>query len=92
MLILCLSYFITTVHTDKSKVKISQNYAAFSEYMNFKHMNFEDDKKSEKSMGGKLTLPNIKDCTSSKYDYLLTRTFFCARTCASIWRRRDAGM
>ena len=25
-----------TVHTDKSKVKISQNFAAFSEYMNFK--------------------------------------------------------
>ena len=26
----------TTVHTVKSKVKISQNFVAFSEYMNFK--------------------------------------------------------
>ena len=25
-----------TVHTDKSKVEISQNFVAFSEYMNFK--------------------------------------------------------
>ena len=27
--------FLTTVHTVKSKVKISQNFVAFSEYMNF---------------------------------------------------------
>ena len=27
---------LTTVHTVKSKVKISQNFGAFSEYMNFK--------------------------------------------------------
>ena len=27
---------LTTVHTVKSKGKISQNFAAFSEYMNFK--------------------------------------------------------
>ena len=27
---------LTTVHTVKSKVKISQNFVAFSEYMNFK--------------------------------------------------------
>ena len=26
---------LTTVHTVKSKVKISQNFVAFSEYMNF---------------------------------------------------------
>ena len=26
---------LSTVHTDKSKVKILQNFAAFSEYMNF---------------------------------------------------------
>ena len=26
---------LTTVHTDKSKVEISQNFVAFSEYMNF---------------------------------------------------------
>ena len=26
---------LTTVHTVKSKVKISQNFMAFSEYMNF---------------------------------------------------------
>ena len=70
---------LSTVHTDKSKVKISQKYVAFSEYMNFKHMNFEDDKKSEKSMGGKLTLPNIKDCTNSKYDYLHVLFFVRAR-------------
>ena len=28
---------LTTVHTVKSKGKISQNFVAFSEYMNFKH-------------------------------------------------------
>ena len=28
--------FLSTVHTDKSKVKISQNFVAFLEYMNFK--------------------------------------------------------
>ena len=27
---------LSTVHTDKSKVNISQNFLAFSEYMNFK--------------------------------------------------------
>ena len=27
---------VSTVHTDKSKVEISQNFVAFSEYMNFK--------------------------------------------------------
>ena len=27
---------LSTVHTDKSKVKIFQNFVAFSEYMNFK--------------------------------------------------------
>ena len=26
---------LTTVHTDKSKVEISQNFVAFSEYINF---------------------------------------------------------
>ena len=26
---------LSTVHTDKSKVEISQNFGAFSEYMNF---------------------------------------------------------
>merc|ERR1711997_1165704 len=31
---------LTTVHTVKSKVKISQNFVAFSEYMNFKTKNF----------------------------------------------------
>ena len=29
---------LTTVHTVKSKVKISQNSVAFSEYMNFKEL------------------------------------------------------
>ena len=29
---------LTTVHTFKSKVKISQNFVAFSEYMNFKYV------------------------------------------------------
>ena len=29
---------LSTVHTDKSKVDISQNFLAFSEYMNFKKM------------------------------------------------------
>ena len=40
-----------------------------------KHHHVEDDKKPEKSMAGKLTLPNIKDCTNSKYDYLHLRFF-----------------
>ena len=31
---------LTTVHTVKSKGKISQNFVAFSEYMNFNNMNF----------------------------------------------------
>ena len=31
--------FLTTVHTVKSKVKILQNFAAFSEYMNFNKKN-----------------------------------------------------
>jgi hypothetical protein len=29
------TFLLTTVHTVKSKVKISQNFVAFSEYMNF---------------------------------------------------------
>ena len=29
---------LTTVHTIKSKVEISQNFVAFSEYMNFKYL------------------------------------------------------
>ena len=29
------NFFLTTVDTAKSKVKISQNFVAFSEYMNF---------------------------------------------------------
>ena len=32
-----------TVHTDKSKVKILQNFVAFSEYMNFKKRSFTQD-------------------------------------------------
>ena len=31
---------LSTVHTDKIKVEISQNFVAFSEYMNFKGENF----------------------------------------------------
>ena len=31
---------LTTVHTVKSKGKISQNFVAFSEYMNFKYLVF----------------------------------------------------
>ena len=31
--------FLSTVHTDKSKVEISQNFVAFSEYMNFNKSN-----------------------------------------------------
>ena len=30
---------LSTVHTDKSKVEISQNFVAFSEYMNFTYYN-----------------------------------------------------
>ena len=29
--------FLTTVHTVKIKMEISQNFVAFSEYMNFKY-------------------------------------------------------
>ena len=29
---------LTTVYTVKSKIKISQNFVAYSEYMNFKYM------------------------------------------------------
>ena len=37
------------------------------------HKHHRDQKSlSEKSIAGKLTLPNIKDCTNSKYDYLHT--------------------
>jgi hypothetical protein len=32
---------LTTVHTFKSKVKISQNFVAFSEYMNFILYNYD---------------------------------------------------
>jgi hypothetical protein len=42
-----------------------------------KHHPVEDDKKPEKSMAGKLTLPNIKDCTNSKYDYLYVLFLVC---------------
>ena len=31
---------LATVHTVKSKVKISQNFVAFSEYMNFNYLFF----------------------------------------------------
>ena len=31
---------LSTVHTDKSKVEISQNFVAFSEYMNFTYLDF----------------------------------------------------
>ena len=30
---------LSTVHTDKRKVEISQNFVAFSEYINFKQKN-----------------------------------------------------
>ena len=32
---------LSTVHTDKSKVEISQNFVAFSEYMNFNSKNLQ---------------------------------------------------
>ena len=32
-----LTLLLSTVHTDKSKVKISKKFVAFSEYMNFKN-------------------------------------------------------
>ena len=32
---------LTKVHTVKSKLKISKNFVDFSEYMNFKLMNFD---------------------------------------------------
>ena len=39
---------LSTVHTDKSKVKILQNFVAFSEYMNFTAtQNLEKAKKHE---------------------------------------------
>ena len=31
---------LSTVHTDKIKVEILQNFVAFSEYMNFQKLNF----------------------------------------------------
>ena len=34
---------LSTVHTDKSKVEISQNFVAFSEYMNFKFLSKDMD-------------------------------------------------
>ena len=33
---------LSTVHTDKSKVEISQNFVAFSEYMNFKTLYYSN--------------------------------------------------
>ena len=67
-----------------------------------KHHHVEDDKKPEKSMAGKLTLPNIKDCTNSKYDLTYTCFFWfarkwdiiivCAPKCASMYRRRGVEM
>ena len=38
---------MTTVHKVKSKVKISQNFVAFSEYMNFKNISFPPLKKQK---------------------------------------------
>ena len=35
-----LDLYIFESHVVKSKVKISQNFVAFSEYMNFKHEQF----------------------------------------------------
>ena len=32
---------LSAVHTDKSKVEISQNFVAFSEYMNFNKVNLK---------------------------------------------------
>ena len=40
---------LSTVHTDKSKVEISQNFVAFSEYTNFSSYLFEEDGTSEGS-------------------------------------------
>ena len=40
---------LSTVHADKSKVEISQNFVAFSEYMNF--MNLERNSLSHNSIG-----------------------------------------
>ena len=36
-------YLLTAVHTVKSKGKISQNFVAFSEYMNFKARDLAQD-------------------------------------------------
>ena len=42
---------LSTVHTDKSKVEISQNFVAFSEYMNF-----------NKKLASKMTMSNQMIC------------------------------
>ena len=45
------TFLLTTVHTVKSKVKISQNFVAFSEYMNFKSNRQDLQEQSRGSMG-----------------------------------------
>ena len=51
---------LSAVHTDKSKGKISQNFVAFSEYMNFTVNTTECSKasfqKKAKKIGGLLTI------------------------------------
>ena len=54
---------LTTVHTVKSKVKISQNFVAFSEYMNFR-------KPCTNSIIGQgLTLNSVVVCVLSQVFY-----------------------
>ena len=50
---------LTTVHTVKSKGKISQNFVAFSEYMNFKTANLTEspwDKNKGSLIAGSFSL------------------------------------
>ena len=51
---------LPTVHTVKSKVKISQNFVAFSEYMNFKHY-------CDAYLAGDITFLKEGFCTMNNY-------------------------
>ena len=85
---------LTTVHTVKSKGKISQNFVAFSDYMNFK-TTFEKSMNSfvktilESLVDHLLSLKNFCNQLRTKILNVVSRTtFFCHYTHLHFhWRR-----
>ena len=52
---------LTTVHTVKSKGKISQNFVAFSEYMNFNRKSWRETERNNNEQEKPQEIKKVKD-------------------------------